>query len=265
MENDLGPAGQGVFHWRDREATGSVGFPQPARLPAIATRAHLDPVGDHERRIEPDSELPDQREVGLFPGIARKGFEKLARPAVGNGSQVSHQLIVGHADAVIPDDQLALRLSRVDHDLERARFAVGLLGERDVAHLVERIRCVGNQLADRDLAALVKGMRKEVEKLLDLGLECEVLCFSCGCHRRHSQSRRSARQRRSGGYQVLSIRGTLISNFYTNLVYGCKSLFLSNLQLQLWRMQEPEAVKIGTSLTKWHTAWFEAPSSGIRL
>ena len=198
MEDDLGPAGQGAFHWRDREAAGSVRFPQPARLLAIATRAHLDPVGDHERRIEPDSELPDQREVGLLPGIAREGLEKLARPAVGNRSQVGHQLIVGHADAVIPDDQLALRLSRVDHDLERARFAVGFLGERNVAHLVERIRCVGNQLADRDLAALVKGVRKEMEKLLDLGLECELLCFSRGCHRRHSHGRRSVRQRRSG-------------------------------------------------------------------
>jgi len=30
-------------------------------------------------------------------------------------------------------------------------------------------------------------------------------------------------------------------------------------------MQKPEVVKIGTRLTKWHTAWFEAPSLGIRL
>ena len=65
--------------------------------------------------------------------------------------------------------------------------------------------------------------------------------------------------------QVLSIRGTLISNLHTNLISECKSIWLSNLQLQLRSVQEPEAVKIGTSLTKWQTAWFEAPSAGIRL
>ncbi len=93
---------------------------QPGLL-AIAAGAHLDPVGDHERRIEADSELPDQREVGLLPGIARERLEELARPAVGDGSQVGHQLIVGHADAGVADDQLALGLARFDHDLERAR------------------------------------------------------------------------------------------------------------------------------------------------
>jgi hypothetical protein len=70
-----------------------------------------------------------------------------------------------------------------------------------------------------------------MEKLLDLGLECELLSFSCGCHRRHSHGRRSARQKRSGGDQVLSIRCILSSNLRTTLTPECKSISSSNLQL----------------------------------
>ena len=56
--------------------------------------------------------------------------------------------------------------------------------------------------------------------------------------------------------QVLSIRGTLASNIRTKLTIECKSFSSSNLQLLLGSMQEPEAVKIGTSLTKWHAGGF---------
>ena len=99
MEDDLGAAGQGAFHWRDREAAGPVGLPDPARLLAIAAGTYPDPVGDHERRVKADAELADQRQVGLLAGIARERLEKLARAAVRDGPQVGHQLIVGHADA----------------------------------------------------------------------------------------------------------------------------------------------------------------------
>ncbi len=194
VQDDLGAAGQGAVGRRDREAAGSLRLPLPARLFAIAPRSNLDPVGDHERRVEPDAELADERQVGLGSRLAGKGLEELARPAVRDRPQVRHQLIVRHAHAIVPDDQPPLRLIGLDHNLERSRLALGFVRERDITHLVERVGRVRDQLADRDLPALVERVREEMQKLLDLCLEGELLPWSlgCGCHHR-APERKSSR------------------------------------------------------------------------
>ena len=176
--------GQGGLGGRDREAPGPFRLPLPAELLLVTPRPDLDPLGDHEGRVEPDAELADEREVGLGARVAAQRLEELARAAVRDRSQVRDQLVVRHAEARVADDQPPRGFIGLDHDLQRARVAPGFVGQRHVAHLVERVGGVGDQLADRDLAALVERVRQQVKELLDLGLEREFLPIGRGCHRR---------------------------------------------------------------------------------
>jgi hypothetical protein len=89
---------------------------------------------------------------------------------------------VSHSDSGVADDELLIGLAALDDNLERRVVAIRLLGQRDVPHLVERIRRIGDQLANSDLGALIQGVREQVQKLLDLGLECEFLAVGLGRH-----------------------------------------------------------------------------------
>jgi hypothetical protein len=97
-------------------------------------------------------------------------------------TQVLHQLVVGHPDARVADDQLAIAFPTVDDDLQRAGVALRLVGQGHVPHLVQRVGRVRDQLPNRDLPALIQRMRQEMQKLLDLGLKRVFLALA---HCRH--------------------------------------------------------------------------------
>ena len=59
------PRGRGLSAGVTVKLPGPVRLPLPAGLFAVAPGPDPHPVGDHERRVEPDAELADQREVGL--------------------------------------------------------------------------------------------------------------------------------------------------------------------------------------------------------
>ena len=85
----------------------------PAGLFPVAAGQHFDAVGEHERRVESDAELADQRQVALRV-FREPGAEELVRAAVGDRAQVLHQFVVRQADAGVADGQRPVVPCRVE-------------------------------------------------------------------------------------------------------------------------------------------------------
>ena len=87
----------------DREAALAVGNPAPALAVARLAAQHLDPVGDHESRIEADPELANQIHVLLR--VAGQLADEGCRAGTRDRAEVFDQLVVVHADAVVGNGQ----------------------------------------------------------------------------------------------------------------------------------------------------------------
>ncbi len=72
-----------------------AGFRGRARL----ARAHLDTLGDDERRVEADAELADELRRLLL--IAGQRAEEFRGARAGDGAEVGDGLGARHADAVV--------------------------------------------------------------------------------------------------------------------------------------------------------------------
>ena len=180
LEDDLGPSRQ-PFGRLDGEGARAVRLPLVACLFAKAPRADANGLGKHERRVKPDAELADQRDIRLTR--FRRILEEFKRAAPRDRPQVGHEFIAGHADPVVADDQLGGVGPAFDGDLQRSTVSRRFLGHRDEPHLVEGVGGVRDQLADRDVAALIKRVREQLQELLDLGLEAELFASRLGRHR----------------------------------------------------------------------------------
>ncbi len=172
MQADFGASIQTLGRF-DGELARAFGLPPPAGGFLIASGEDFHAVGQHERRVKPDAELPDQRQVGFF--VAGEFLQKLERPAMGDRAQVFDQLIVGQADAGIFDGENALVFVGDEGDFQRGVIAVFFVGQLQIPHLVQGIRGVGDQFADRDLFVLIQRMRQQMQQLLNFGLKRELL------------------------------------------------------------------------------------------
>ena len=150
MQRDFRPALRALRRLDDEFSTavGLPAHPRGGRL-AGAPRQHGDAVGDDERRIEADAELPDEVRVLLL--VAGEPRKELARSRLGDRAEVRDHLLAIHADAVVPHDDRPRRLVVVDVDREVAiSFEQRGIVDRLEAQLVARVRGVGNQLAQED-------------------------------------------------------------------------------------------------------------------
>ena len=140
-----------------------------------------DPVGDHERRVEPDAELADQLgRHGLLLGLAGRvptprlasldRAQELAGAGPGDRADVLDHLLARHPDAVVGDRERALGAVGLDPDVEIGGVELGS-GQLLEPQLVERVGGVGHQLAQEDVLVRVQRVDHEVQELLDLGLE----------------------------------------------------------------------------------------------
>src|SRR5207248_10894082 len=67
------------------------------------SQRHL--VGDHERRVEADAELPDQALRGRGVLGLLDLLQQGRGPGLGDGADQLHHLVPGHPDAVVADGQ----------------------------------------------------------------------------------------------------------------------------------------------------------------
>src|SRR5262249_30401 len=85
---------------RDRKRALAGGGPLPRFLAPGMTGEHVDAIGDHERRVEADAELADQRRA--FPALRRfDAIEERLGPRMRDGSEPLHHVLAAHADAVV--------------------------------------------------------------------------------------------------------------------------------------------------------------------
>ena len=157
---------------RDGEGALAVRRPAPGLVRPGAVRVDGDFVRDHERRIEADAELPDERGGFLARVFRRKLVEEGLGAGAGDGAKPLRQVFAGHADAVVREGQ---RLGvGIDRDLDRERRAVldqFRLGDRFVAQLLAGVGRVGDELADENLPVGIDRMDHEVQQARNVGLE----------------------------------------------------------------------------------------------
>ena len=139
------------------------------RLPGAGGELHL--VCRHEDAVEAHAELAD--EVLCAALLLLGHLQEFLGAGVGNGAQVLHHFLLGHADAGVGDGQgLGLLIGGEGDGGLQLRVGNGRAGELLEAQFLQGIRGVGDELADKDFAVAVEGMDDDVQQLPDLCLEC---------------------------------------------------------------------------------------------
>gem|GEM_PF-3447075 len=147
----------------------AVARPRPGGGLAGPARRHFDPVGDHEGGVEADAELADQAHVRL---VALHLVDERRGAGARDRSQVLHQVVAVHADAVVDDAQGRGARVGVDDDLEFGVVGQQVaLRQRGIAQLVAGVGGVGDQLAQEDLLVAVERVRDDIEQAADFRLE----------------------------------------------------------------------------------------------
>ena len=134
-------------------------------------------VGDHEHGVEAHAEAADD---GVGPGAALLGgaAHELGGPGVGDGADILHEFLAGHADAGVGDGQGPGVLVGGYADFQgRVRVGQGGAAGLQEAQLVQGVGGVGHQLAQKDFAVGVDGVGDDLQQLGDLRLELAGALF----------------------------------------------------------------------------------------
>ena len=162
---------------RYRERSFAIRRPAKRFLAAGAARGHIDPIGDHEGRVEPDSKLADEgcllAILALLDAI-QKGLGSRAR----DGAKRLDQLVAAHADAVVLDGELALVGIDADGDPRRRILAEqAWIGDRLVPQPLAGIGGVRDQLAQEHLFLGINRVHHHVQELGNIRFEGAAFAF----------------------------------------------------------------------------------------
>ena len=134
----------------DRVGALAAGLPPGGFTLAGFARKQLDPIGDHEGRVEADAELADQ----LLRSSGVLGFEQLlpqlGSTRFGDGSDQIHHLLMRHPDAVVAHGQRAGVGVQLDLDVQIGGVDVEFLVPEGLEpKLVQGVGGVGDQLPQK--------------------------------------------------------------------------------------------------------------------
>mmetsp|Transcript_17878 Transcript_17878/g.47359 ORF Transcript_17878/g.47359 Transcript_17878/m.47359 type:complete len:491 (+) Transcript_17878:1006-2478(+) len=163
-----------------------------ALLRVARLREDFDLVGDHEGRVEADTELADD-----LAGVRVATVNIVQRAALGDGAEMRDELFARHAHSGILDGKLPLVLRDAELDLQGDVLIVDVLELRRALQEAELLASVGgirDQLPDEHLLVGVQRLRHDVQQLLGLGLELVLL--RCGRAEPPPLRRQRARPRR---------------------------------------------------------------------
>ena len=122
-------------------------------------------IGDHEGRIETDAELADEvliRAVCILSFL--QFFQEGFRTGLGNRTQVFHQILFVHAQAVIRNRQrMGIGIRRQMDFKGRVAFEEVAVSQRLVMQLVDSIGCIGNQFTKEDFVIRINRMDHQVQ------------------------------------------------------------------------------------------------------
>jgi len=122
-------------------------------------------IGDHEGRIETDTELTDEI---LICAVGILGFFQFFQEGLGAGlgdsTEVFHQILFIHAQAVIGDRQrVSIGIRRQMDFKGRIAFEEVAISQGLVMQLVDGIGCIGNQFAKEDFVVRINRMDHQVQ------------------------------------------------------------------------------------------------------
>merc|ERR1719284_1772360 len=177
FQNDLGSSGHvtgGV--WVDGESSTGVGLPD-VLLVSVVLGDNSDLLGNEISGVETNTELTDHADVGT----GRDGLHETSGSGLGDGSEVVHEVALGHTNTSVVDGQGVVGLVWDDLDSE---VWLGLellwLSDRVVSDLVKSIGSVRDQLSEENLLVGVESVDDKGHQLLDIGVEREDFFRHCG-------------------------------------------------------------------------------------
>ena len=116
--------------------------------------------------------------LGGTQGRAITGvLQEFRSSRLGDRSQILRQLILGHTDPRIPDDELptlsVLRLASFDRNVPLPPVEIGerALGQRCESKFLQCVLTVGQELSEENIFLTVKRMNDDRAKLGDIRLE----------------------------------------------------------------------------------------------
>ena len=150
-------------------AVHAVGLPAVGGVGAVLPRHDGDVVRDHEGGVEAHAELTDDvRRLLAALGL----LAELQGAALGDDAQVVLQLLLVHADAVVPDGEGAVLFIGDEGDGEVLPPEAHLvIRQGEVAELVDGVAGVGDELPEEDLLMGVDGVDHQVQQALGFRLE----------------------------------------------------------------------------------------------
>ncbi len=170
MERHRGAAGVAVS-FLNGVRTVPGGSPEPRRVLSGLSGQHLHRIGHHEGRIETHAELTDEFRRQRLLSLGHV-LQKFSRPRLGDGTEVGHEILPVHADAVVGHAQDPRGSVHGNADVGiRKRGLQRLARERGDAQLVQRVRRVGHEFPQKNFPIGIDGVDHEVQQLLPLALK----------------------------------------------------------------------------------------------
>ena len=168
VENDVGADGL-LLAGLHGVAVHAVRLPAAGGVGAVLARYDGDVVRDHEGGVEAHAELADDiRRLLAALGL----LAELEGAAPGDDAQVVLQLLLVHADAVVPDGEGSGFLVGDQGDGEVLPPEAHLvIRQGEVAELVDGVAGVGDELPEEDLLMGVDGVDHQVQQALGFRLE----------------------------------------------------------------------------------------------